>query len=57
MNTAGALVVSAVLAFLLVAAWSKPVRTAVGGLLSRDKKGRLTLVLSPAKKRKGKRKR
>jgi hypothetical protein len=59
-TAAGALLGSAVLALLLVSAWSKPVRTRVGGLLSRDKKGRMVLVLSPAKKRsksKGKRKR
>lgn len=34
--------------------WHRPTRQLVGGLLQRDRKGRLTLVLAPVKKRKRK---
>ncbi len=61
MSPTAAVLLSLLLAGLIAAAWSKPSRTAVSGLLTRDKKGRLALVLAPAKKKrsktKGKRKR
>lgn len=41
------------LALLLVGAFSRPVRTLVGGIVQRDRKGRLVLVLTPARKPKG----
>lgn len=50
-----ALLLSLVVAALLVAAFGKPTKTLVGGFLSRDRKGRLLLVLTPAKKRKKRR--
>jgi hypothetical protein len=50
-----AAVLALVLAALIVAARSKPVRRAVGGVISKDSKGRTTLVIWPAgKKRKRK---
>lgn len=54
MNAGAALLVALVLAVLLVLAYSKPTRKRVAGLMYRDPKGRLVLVLSPATKRKGK---
>lgn len=45
-----ALVVAFIVAFLLVAARSKPVKKLVGGIFIRDKKGRMTLVLTPTPK-------
>lgn len=44
-----------VLAALVVAAFSRPGKQLVGGLIYRDRKGRLVLVLTPV--RKGKKKR
>lgn len=60
MNTTAALVLSVVVAALIVAALAKPTKTLVGGIFQRDRKGRLTLVLTPvprAKKRKTRKKR
>lgn len=39
------------LAAVIVAARSKPGKQIVGGILQRDRKGRLTLVLTPVRKR------
>lgn len=39
------------LAAVIVASRSKTSKQMVGGLLQRDRKGRLTLVLTPVKKR------
>lgn len=47
MSTTAALVISLILAALIVAAYRKPIKTMVGGIVSRDRKGRLTLVLTP----------
>ncbi len=41
-----------IVAALIVGAFTKPGKTLVGGFLQRDRKGRLTLVLTPAKRRK-----
>lgn len=58
MNPVDAVLIALPVAALLVAAWHKPTRKAVGGILTRDKKGRLALVLWPAPpKKKGARKR
>ncbi len=50
MNGAAALVLALVVAALLVAAYRKPVKTLVGGIFVRDRKGRLTLILTPTPK-------
>lgn len=51
-------VLAVVLAALIVAAYSKPGRKAIGGVTSKDRKGRTTLVIWPATKgKKGKRRR
>lgn len=55
MTAVTAVVVALLLAALLVAAFNKPARTAVTGLIYRDKKGRLVLVLTPARRGKGRR--
>ncbi len=55
MTGVAAVVVALLLAALLLAAFSRPTRTAVAGLIYRDKKGRLVLVLSPARRGKGNR--
>lgn len=57
MTSTGALVVSVVLAVLIVAALAKPTRQLVGGLVYRDKQGRLVLILTPVPKGKRKRRR
>lgn len=49
------IVLCVLLALIVVGAFSKPGRTLVGGILQRDRKGRLTLVLSPAKRKRGRR--
>lgn len=54
MSPTATVVLALVLAAVLVAAWSRPVRRRVGGLISTDRKGRTTLVVWPAP---GKRKR
>lgn len=41
------IVLCVVLAAVVVGAFSRPTRTMVGGLLQRDRKGRLLLVLTP----------
>lgn len=41
-----------IVAALVVGAFTKPGKTLVGGIFQRDRKGRMTLVLTPAKKRK-----
>lgn len=56
MTGADAVVLALVLAVVIVLARAKPVRKAIGGLISKDRKGRTTLVIWPAAK-KGKRKR
>lgn len=57
MSTTAALVVALILAALLVAAFSKPGKTMVGGFIQRDNKGRLVLVLTPTPKPKKRRRR
>lgn len=57
MSTTAALVLSLVLAALLMAAMSKPGKTLVGGIFQRDRKGRMTLVLTPTRKPKRRRRR
>ena len=57
MSPVADLLLSLLVAALILAAVSKPSRKAVGGWISRDKKGRLTIALTPAKKRKRKGKR
>jgi len=49
------LVFAIVLAALIVAAYSKPGRKAIGGVISKDRKGRTTLVIWPAGKKRKKR--
>ena len=57
MTSADAVVLALVLAAVIVLARAKPVRTAIGGLISKDRKGRTTLVIWPAaRKKKGSRK-
>lgn len=56
MTGADAVVLALVLAAVIVLARAKPVRTAIGGLISKDRKGRTTLVIWPARKKKGSRK-
>lgn len=56
MSTVGALVVAVLLAALVVAAArSRPVRKRVGGWISTDKQGRTTIAVTPAKRKKRKR--
>jgi hypothetical protein len=50
----GLLALAAVVAGLIVAWFSKPVKTLVGGIFIKDKRGRMTLVLTPAKRKKRK---
>lgn len=57
MTATEALGVSLVLAVLVLAWWGKPAVTWVSGLITKDKKGRIVLVLSPAKKRKRRKRR
>ncbi len=45
------------LAALFVTAFSKPGKTLVAGIFQRDRKGRITLVLTPTPKPKRRRKR
>lgn len=54
MNTAEALVLASVIAVLVVLALAKPTKTLVGGIFTKDRKGRLVLVLTPAKRKKRK---
>lgn len=57
MSGVEAVVLALVVAAIVVLARSKPTRTAIGGLISRDRKGRTTLVIWPApRKKKGSRK-
>jgi hypothetical protein len=56
MSPAAALVLALVVAGLVVAAMSKP-KTLVGGIFQRDRKGRMTLVLTPTPKPKKRRRR
>ena len=48
----GLLALAAGVAALIMALLSKPVKTLVGGIFIKDKKGRMTLVLTPAKRKK-----
>ncbi|WP_214365613.1 hypothetical protein [Pseudonocardia sp. H11422] len=57
MSTTAAVVLSLAVAALLVAAFSKPTKTLVGGIFQRDRKGRMTLVLTPTSKPKRRRRR
>jgi hypothetical protein len=57
MSPAAALVLSLVLAALVVAAFTKPGKTLVGGIFQRDRRGRMTLVLTPTSKPKKRRRR
>jgi hypothetical protein len=57
MSSTAALVLALVVAALLVAAMSKPGKTLVGGIFQRDRKGRMTLVLTPTPKPKHRRRR
>ena len=57
MTTTTALVASLVIAALLVAAFAKPTRKAISGLISTDKKGRTTLVIWPAGNKRRRKKR
>jgi hypothetical protein len=57
MTGTGAVLLSLVLAALIVAAFSKPGKTLVGGIFQRDSKGRMVLVLTPTPKPKRKRRR
>lgn len=54
MTTTQAVIGSAVAAGLIVAALAKPTKTWVSGLLTRDKQGRIALVLTPAKRKRRK---
>lgn len=56
MDPTAAAIFSLLAAVALAAAWGKPAATWVSGLITKDKKGRYALVLSP-KKRKGKKRR
>ncbi|WP_379587860.1 hypothetical protein [Pseudonocardia hispaniensis] len=56
MSGGAALALSLVVAVLLVAAFGKPTKTLVGGIFQRDKRGRMTLVLTPVPRKKRKRK-
>lgn len=56
MTTGAALVLALVLALLLVAAFSKPARKAVGGFITTDKKtGRVSITVWPGGKKRKKR--
>ncbi len=55
MSGTAAVVLSLALAALVMAAFTKPGKQLVSGLIYRDKKGRLVLVLTPV--RKGRKKR
>lgn len=57
MEAAPALVLAAVVAVLVVALLAKPTKTLVGGIFQKDKKGRMTLVLTPVPKSKKRKKR
>lgn len=57
MSTTAALVFALIVAALLVAAFRKPIKTMVGGFISRDRKGRITLVLTPTPRKRRKRRR
>jgi hypothetical protein len=51
MDPTGALLLAVVLAALIVAAFGKTkAKTLISGVLTRDRKGRLCLVLTPARK-------
>src|SRR3982750_639476 len=57
MTGAEAVVLALVLAVIVVLARSRPVRKAIGGVISKDRKGRTTPVIWPAaRKKKGRRK-
>lgn len=56
MDTAAALILALTLAVLVVAVLAKPTKTLVGGMFQKDKKGRMTLVLTPVPKKRRKRK-
>jgi hypothetical protein len=55
MDTVPALTLASVIAVIVVAALTKPTKTLVSGLLTKDKKGRLVLVLTPARRKKKRR--
>jgi len=56
MDPADAWLLALAVAGLLVALFGKPAKTLVGGVLQRDRKGRMTLVLTPARRpKKGRR--
>ncbi len=55
MSSTAAVAVALIVAALLVAAFCRPARTAVAGLIYRDRTGRLVLVLSPGRRGKGRR--
>ncbi|MCO7195632.1 hypothetical protein [Pseudonocardia sp. McavD-2-B] len=59
MSTGAAVLLSIVVAVVIVSAFSKPVRTMVGGFIVRNKDGSYSMKLTPAtkKKRKGKKRR
>lgn len=54
MSTTTALALAAVIAVLVAIAVAKPTKTLVSGIFMKDKKGRLVLVLTPAKRKKRK---
>lgn len=59
MDATAALVLAGAIAVLLGALLAKPAKTLVGAIFQKDKKGRMTLVLTPvpkSKKRKRKKK-
>lgn len=57
MSSTAALVFALLAAALIVAAFRKPVRSLFSGILSRDRKGRMTLTLSPTPRKRPKRRR
>lgn len=52
MSGVDAVVLAVVLATIVVLARAKPVRKTIGGLISKDRKGRTTLVIWPAPRKK-----
>lgn len=55
--TAPEVVFALALGLLIATAFTKPAKTLVGGILQRDRKGRLVLVLTPTPKPKRRRRR
>lgn len=56
MSTTEAVILAVVVAALIVAAWSKPVRKGVGGFITTDRKtGRVSITVWPASKKRKKR--